>query len=83
MQTYDDLTRQAARAYKRYFHDRDRSAEALEAMEAIDAEMCARFDVFIQVRSMCHPSAALVIYGSRSAWRNNREPITIIPFSQV
>lgn len=81
--TYNDYAEQAARAYKRYFHDRDRSAEALEAMEEIDAEMHARFGVFIQVRRMGDPAAALVIYGSRSAWRSNREPVTIIPFASV
>lgn len=83
MKTYDELAQQAARAYKRYFYDRDESAEALETMEAIDAEMVARYGVFIQVRGMGHPSAALVIYGSRDVWRSNREPVTIIPFSQV
>lgn len=84
MTTYDQLAHEAARAYKRYFHDRDHSAESLQAMEDAGREMHARFgNVFIQVRRMGDPPAALVIYANRSAWRSNREPVTIIPFASV
>lgn len=82
--TYNDYAEQAARAYKRYFHDRDRSAESLQAMEDADREIIERFgNVFIQVRRMGDPAAALVIYANRSAWRQCKEPVTIIPFASV
>lgn len=80
---FDQLAQQAARAYRRYFHDRDRSADSLREMENIDREMVERFGVFIQVRRMGNPAAALVIYGSRKAWEDNREPVSVIPFSSV
>jgi len=84
MTAYNQLAHEAARAYKRYFHDRDRSAESLQAMEDADREIIERFgDVFIQVRRMGDPAAALVIYANRSAWRQHREPVTIIPFASV
>ena len=81
--TFEDYAKKAAKAYKRYFHDRDHSDESLAAMEAIDDEMRERFGVFIQVRRMGDPAAALVIYGSRNAWRSNREPVSIIPFLSI
>lgn len=84
MQTYEQLARQAARAYKRYFHNRDHSAESLQAMEDADRKIVERFgEVFIQVRRMGDPAAALVIYANRSAWRQCKEPVSIIPFASV
>lgn len=82
--TYNDYAEQTARAYKRYFHDRDHSAESLQAMEDADREMTERFGkVFIQVRRMGDHAAALVIYANRSAWRQCKEPVTVIPFTEV
>jgi len=82
--TYNDYAEQAARAYKRYFYDRDRSAESLQAMDDADREITEHFgNVFIQVRRMGDPAAALVIYANRSAWRQHREPVTIIPLASV
>lgn len=84
MTTYDQLAHEAARAYKCYFHDRDHSAESLQAMEDADREIIARFgEVFIQVRRMGDTAAALVIYANHSAWRQCKEPVTIIPFASV
>lgn len=81
--TFNDYAQQTAKAYKRYFHDRDHSDESMQAMEDADREMTERYDVFIQVRRMGDPTAALVIYGSHHAWRQNYEPVSIIPFAEV
>lgn len=81
---FEEYAQQTAKAYKRYFHDRDHSGESLQAMEDADREMVERFgNVFIQVRRMGDPAAALVIYSSMKAWKQNREPISIIPFAEV
>lgn len=83
MKTYDQLAQEAARVFKTYFHDRRRSAETLHRMEESARAMEDRYGVFIQVRRMGDPAAALVIYGSRRAWEQHREPVSVIPFAEV
>lgn len=83
MKTYDQLAQEAAQAFKIYFHERRRTAETLHQLEESARAMEDRYDVFIQVRRMGSPAAALVIYGSVEAWRQHREPVTIIPFASV
>lgn len=83
MTTYDQLAQEAARTFKTYFHDRRRTAETLHQMEESARTMEDRYGVFIQVRRMGDPAAALVIYGSRHAWEQNREPVSVVSFAEV
>jgi hypothetical protein len=83
MKTYDQLAHEAAQAFKTYFHERRHTAETLHQLEESARAMEDRYNVFIQVRRMGSPDAALVIYGSAEAWRQHREPVTIIPFASI
>lgn len=78
--SFDELLKETARAYCEYFHNNNRGPLASNNLETLDAAMIDRYGVFIQVRKMGTPEAALVVYGSRAAWYNNLEPFAVVPF---